>query len=584
MLDSLGGVIDLLTELTAGATDFAKSDLGGAIVRIVVALTALLGVLALAAGAMALMGASSIGVYQALLFLNGVAPKAAASILGTAGAAALADGTLKASAASALAFGRALKALSIVGAILILPDVLQAVNSELLKMRGVDLGSASGALKELANSGDGLAAYFRNNGSIAKNFASDIANSFTGIGVVVKTANEQLMLMANSGNFEGIAKDLNAFDDAAKDIDAGRVLELFPDIAAKAKEAGHELGVVGGKIKDVGGSSKEAAAGTVEIADAIEVMEGKAQAAEGALQEMKDALDAIAGTTMSAAAASDALQRAVNDAWAAVAEGGASLQGTDNASIAFRENLRGIETDARAAATAIVENGGSTEAAIGAWAAGRENIIQMRIAMGESREEATVWADQNLGSAQTVQGGIQALSDTVNAMPTSKHIDITADTWGAQRAIEDFINSNNGRRVYIYEEIIQSQNWSIPKGVAKRAHGGSIWGPGTATSDSIPALLSNGEFVVRTQAAKAIGYGRLDHMNRYGKLPAFAGGGQVGGTGGGGQGMSGEIDLGPRTMRALSRQVVNMIAIDQDSIASAANTGNARSAWRGGRR
>lgn len=60
-----------------------------------------------------------------------------------------------------------------------------------------------------------------------------------------------------------------------------------------------------------------------------------------------------------------------------------------------------------------------------------------------------------------------------------------------------------------------------------RAGGGSVWGPGTATSDDIHAMLSNGEFVTRTWAAQRIGYDRLEYMNRTGKIPKFADGGPV---------------------------------------------------------
>ncbi len=49
----------------------------------------------------------------------------------------------------------------------------------------------------------------------------------------------------------------------------------------------------------------------------------------------------------------------------------------------------------------------------------------------------------------------------------------------------------------------------------RRARGGAVWGAGTATSDSIPAMLSNGEYVVREKAARRIGYGNLDRLNRY---------------------------------------------------------------------
>lgn len=64
--------------------------------------------------------------------------------------------------------------------------------------------------------------------------------------------------------------------------------------------------------------------------------------------------------------------------------------------------------------------------------------------------------------------------------------------------------------------------------VLKNAKGGAIIGPGTSTSDSIPALLSNGEYVINADAAAQIGRTTLDALNS-GAYPAFASGGSVGG-------------------------------------------------------
>ncbi|QEO58328.1 hypothetical protein [Francisella marina] len=59
------------------------------------------------------------------------------------------------------------------------------------------------------------------------------------------------------------------------------------------------------------------------------------------------------------------------------------------------------------------------------------------------------------------------------------------------------------------------------------SNGGAVFGAGTATSDSIPAMLSDGEFVMRTRATDAIGRSTLDYMNKYGRLPKYATGGYV---------------------------------------------------------
>jgi hypothetical protein len=53
------------------------------------------------------------------------------------------------------------------------------------------------------------------------------------------------------------------------------------------------------------------------------------------------------------------------------------------------------------------------------------------------------------------------------------------------------------------------------------ATGGLIRGPGTKTSDSIPALLSNGEYVINASAAERLGVGFLDSINQNGRVPSF---------------------------------------------------------------
>lgn len=62
------------------------------------------------------------------------------------------------------------------------------------------------------------------------------------------------------------------------------------------------------------------------------------------------------------------------------------------------------------------------------------------------------------------------------------------------------------------------------------ATGGLVSGPGTGTSDSIFARLSNGEYVMQASAVSMFGTGLLDQMNA-GQLPAFAMGGGIGETG-----------------------------------------------------
>jgi len=59
----------------------------------------------------------------------------------------------------------------------------------------------------------------------------------------------------------------------------------------------------------------------------------------------------------------------------------------------------------------------------------------------------------------------------------------------------------------------------------KKATGGFVSGPGTQTSDSIPARLSNGEYVLNAKAVSLLG---VDTLNKLNNIPKLATGGLVG--------------------------------------------------------
>lgn len=68
-----------------------------------------------------------------------------------------------------------------------------------------------------------------------------------------------------------------------------------------------------------------------------------------------------------------------------------------------------------------------------------------------------------------------------------------------------------------FSRLIGGGGQNVPA-AAGFADGGYISGPGTATSDSIPAMLSNGEYVIRAAAVQSLGVGLLDMLNRHGSL------------------------------------------------------------------
>lgn len=112
-----------------------------------------------------------------------------------------------------------------------------------------------------------------------------------------------------------------------------------------------------------------------------------------------------------------------------------------------------------------------------------------------------------------------------------------------------------------------------------RANGGPVFGAGTSTSDSIPAMLSNGEYVVRAKAVSAYGLDFMNAVNQM-KLPGAMPG--IGATGSVGAGVT-IAQLSPED-RALLRQVIDRpinLYADSKKIAQTANDGNNMIARRG---
>jgi hypothetical protein len=85
---------------------------------------------------------------------------------------------------------------------------------------------------------------------------------------------------------------------------------------------------------------------------------------------------------------------------------------------------------------------------------------------------------------------------TVTNIPGSKNVIVSANTAAAQAAIDSFIYLNSRRSIQVRLNVQRGTTTAIGGGLFA-ASGGYIRGPGTGTSDSIPAWLSNGEYVVR---------------------------------------------------------------------------------------
>jgi len=91
--------------------------------------------------------------------------------------------------------------------------------------------------------------------------------------------------------------------------------------------------------------------------------------------------------------------------------------------------------------------------------------------------------------------------------------------------VKRFFGSSDTKEINVNVNKVTDDESNVPR----LATGGHVSGPGTGTSDSIPARLSDGEYVVKARAVKSLGVGFMNSINNgvVPKIKKFASGGLV---------------------------------------------------------
>lgn len=215
-----------------------------------------------------------------------------------------------------------------------------------------------------------------------------------------------------------------------------------------------------------------------------------------ALFDNADAILALSGSEIG-------YQRAIDNMTSSIKENGKTLTTHTEAGRQNREALNNIASSAQNYIQKLIETGASADEVAEATKNAREAFIKAAIAAGMGADKA------------------KKLADNLGLIPKR-----------TVAAVEVNIKQPNiDREMALIQRRINANPLYVPiraKGTVARAQGGYVRGPGTTTSDSILAALSDKEYVLRAWAVERLGLARLDHMNRYGSLPAFADGGYTG--------------------------------------------------------
>lgn len=281
---------------------------------------------------------------------------------------------------------------------------------------------------------------------------------------------------------------------------------------------------LGATMQSTGGAASQMGASVQGAMDAARraqerwaASSGGAQSAQQALtsamrseattaDQLKAALDRLTGANQNAEQANLAYRNAIASATRGIKENGHSLDLNTQKGRNNRQALLDVARAAQAHIEAMRASGASMSTVSAASAAARSRFIALATSMGASKAQASALAAAILG--------IKSKSVTVTT-----HFKTTG-----------MVNNPGTSREF-------------------HASGGRITGPGSGTSDSIPAWLSNGEYVVNARSASRY-LPELDAMN----AGAFAAGGRVGFASGGKVSVGG-VSVSTSQWRSLGQQL-----------------------------
>jgi TP901 family phage tail tape measure protein len=291
---------------------------------------------------------------------------------------------------------------------------------------------------------------------------------------------------------------------------ADAAAQMFASLATKVAAGGGSVQDFKNRLDDYSGAllgvdtqQKLAARTAVDLGDGLGAVTPEARAAAEALDNYKISLDDM--TAIDAYTANAQLAQSFRELSKSIKTGG---KVTNEEKI----SLGGFAREVKGAASAVFEASGNQDKANATMGRGRRRFIDLAEAAGYSASEA------------------KTLADRLGLIKSPKPV--TIKTPGLPAAINGlgfflgFVNALDGRQVGVsvtttYRDIGgKGRGAGVP---VTSAGGGYISGPGTWTSDSIPALLSDGEYVVK--AAAVAKYGR--HFFDAANAMHFADGGDV---------------------------------------------------------
>jgi len=439
------------------------------------------------------------------------------------------------------------------------PDVDRLAGS--LKQLAVT-GKFTGELKDTFSDVDGFVAKINRLGAESKALERvKPFTAFSGLGSFTDTAISKLDDLTRGTKSLGATKDdLTSFDAAfAQLVKAGDakvaaaefqrfdtalrgagkstadIAALFPQYKAAVADAASEQQLAAQAMGLFGAQAQQTSA---KLAAQKASADGLRQAVEALNNANRSALGGMIGFEASIDAATKAAQE--NAGSLRLVNGQLDLNSPKAQAAATALNDLAAKTDD--AAGAARENGSSWATVNGIYERGRQKLIESATQMGLTTAQAKRLADQILktpnktaflkGDLEDLKKKLADAKTRLANAPSSKTAQIKGEIEDLKRKIADAqarINGVHGKTAKVtiatyYETYgvkppLASAGRLAAGGPVGFPGGGKVRGPGTSTSDSVPAMLSNGEFVIRAAAVRRYGAGMFAALNAL-SLPA----------------------------------------------------------------
>ena len=541
----LGGpVLEGITAIANIIAEIADSDLGTPIFGLISALS----IASLATKAFEGVTASAAGKFVAGQVKAGLAIKATTSLIETQGVAtkAVAEANTAAAASQAAAAGSwrtlASGAARAGFAGLAFSGLAEDIGLAGTAMGGLvagPWGAGAGLLYDVATSGNAAGDALERlqkvvdsgdfsgiNTELAATTA-EIDKQKNSIGGYFKLALQGIDVNSRSGwNFDstGLGKQLelrNQLEQEAGDLRLGvqtigqlngisagpgqaTSLEDLTKVLQKAKPALDDLGI---SMDDIAQAARDGS--IIEMGKQIDAwLKDPLNRAKLSADQFKMSIES-AFAALSKRASKRDFEAALDAATAALKENGRTL---DIRTAKGRENQAALDNIANTALK-VAENLEGMDR-VRYLRQARQDFVDIGIQMGLSREEARKLADRLIQTGK------------IKVKPK-----IDVDTTSADRQISTFeqrLQGLTGKQRTVYINTVNRSIFGAPNpknpqpgsgdgfGVVAPRHdalGGHVTGAGTKTSDSIPAWLSNGEFVVQAEAVDRYGVGFMNDVN-----------------------------------------------------------------------